>query len=84
MDHIIEIFRRILHNRLGKLATNSPTLLHELRLVSRRILSNRYMQLKGLQKHHGEPRSPLHLVGHASEAAPEVARAPGLPENGSK
>lgn len=81
MDNPIKILLRILHSRLGQSPTNSPPLLHQLRLVSGGLLPDLVVQLRGIQEHHRQPRPSLHNMGHSSQAASEITRSQRLQEN---
>ena len=81
MDNTIKIICRVLHCGLGQSPKNSPPLLHQLRFLSGGILPDPNLQLRSLPKHHRQPRSSLHRLGHASPPTPPLSRPPTLQED---
>lgn len=84
LDRAFEIFCGILCFGLGQPTKDPSPLLHQLHLIARRLLSDSNLQLKLLQKHYGEPRSPLYHVGQSTKAAPSNPGNEGLQEDDSE
>lgn len=62
--------RGVLRVGMGQPAKNSPHVLHQLRLIPRRLLPDGDLQRTRVLGHRRQPRPALHLVGRAPEAAP--------------
>lgn len=78
------LLRGILHMGMGQSPTNHPHVLHELRLITRRLLPHSNLQHRGIPANRHKSRSSLHRLGFPSEAAPSISYHEGLQQDGKQ